>query len=129
MSLPLRILLFIAGIAGAAGVALAAISTHAAGGDVLALAAQFLILHAAAAAGTVALAARGAGAGRALTTIATAALLVGAVLFSGDLAMRALAGTKLLWGTAPYGGSTMIVGWLALAVGGLLSRGSRVEAD
>ncbi|ESR23091.1 DUF423 domain-containing protein [Lutibaculum baratangense] len=129
MPLLSRLLTFLAGIEGAAGVALAAIATHAAGGEVLALGAQFLILHAAGAVATLALAARGTGAARGLMTVAAAAMLLGAALFSGDLAMRALAGTKLLWGTAPYGGSTMIVGWLALGVGGLLGRRGRTGSD
>ena len=41
---------------------------------------------------------------------------LGLALFSGDLAMRALAGQPLFRMAAPLGGSTLILAWLALAV-------------
>lgn len=104
-----RIILALAGLVGASGVVLAAVAAHVPGAAELATAAEFLLLHAAAAVGLVALAARGSGA----TPLAgAAAMLLGAALFSGDLALRQLAHTKLLWGTAPFGGTIMIVGWV-----------------
>ncbi len=120
MTFASRLILCLAGLAGAAGVALAALATHAAGGPMLATGAQFLILQAAGSLGALAVALRSSGAARNLMTIAAAAMLLGAALFSGDLAMRGLAGSKLLWGTAPYGGTTMILGWLAVAVAAFL---------
>ena len=122
MSLAARIILCLAGLAGATGVGLAAMASHVAGGAMLALAAQFLILHAAAALGAVALAERRQGLAAVAVMAASGAMLAGAGLFSGDLALRALKDTKLLWGTAPFGGTVMILGWLALAAGALFGR-------
>lgn len=113
------VLLGLAGLIGAAGVALAAVAAHLAGGAMLATAADFLLFHAA---GGAALTARGPAAGRRGTALLAAASLMifGAVLFAGDLAMRQLAGTTLLWGTAPVGGTLTILGWLAVAAAALL---------
>ena len=110
----LRIVVAVAGLFGAAGVALAAVAAHVAGGSTLSTGAEFLILHAAS---VVALAAWGERSGRlAMPVLACAvAMLAGVALFSGDLALRQLAGTKLLWGTAPFGGTLMIVAWLGIA--------------
>jgi uncharacterized membrane protein YgdD (TMEM256/DUF423 family) len=120
MSIQPRIILALAGLCGAAGVALAAVAAHVAGGDVLATAAQFLILHAAAAVGLVGIGWRAERTSR-LALAAAAALLAGALLFSGDLALRQLAGMKLLFGTAPLGGTVMIVGWILVAAAAVLS--------
>jgi uncharacterized membrane protein YgdD (TMEM256/DUF423 family) len=43
---------------------------------------------------------------------------VGAILFGGDLAMRALAERPLH--TAPFGGSLAILGWVALVAAAFL---------
>ncbi|WP_127088848.1 DUF423 domain-containing protein [Aquabacter cavernae] len=114
-----RLLLLVAGLLGASGVAAAAVSAHMAGGASLATAAQFLMIHAAAVAALAAaglLATRGA----VLLLVGASAMAVGTVLFSGDLALRALMDTKLLWGTAPFGGTLMIAGWIAAGIGGAL---------
>lgn len=116
-----RILLLLAGLLGAAGVAGAAVAAHVAGGSVLETAAYFLILHAAALAGLVTLAlnlARGA----VVLRIGASALALGAILFSGDLASRALLEARLLGGSAPFGGSLMIAGWLVVAGTALVAR-------
>jgi uncharacterized membrane protein YgdD (TMEM256/DUF423 family) len=106
-----------AALLGAAGVALAAASAHAGGGELARTAADFLILHAAA---LLALAA----CARAFsddvflarsTLFAGAALGVGVLLFSADLSARAFAGARLFPLAAPAGGSLLILGWLALA--------------
>lgn len=110
------ILAALACLMGAAGVALAAAAAHGDGG-LARTASQFLIFHATALLGLAAL----------LPQIARErlrhALLVcsfglgcAAILFSGDLASRALAGGRLFPMAAPIGGTGMILFWLALAV-------------
>jgi uncharacterized membrane protein YgdD (TMEM256/DUF423 family) len=110
-------LVIYAGLAGAAGVALAAMGAH--GNDMSALTppAYFLIMHAAAAAAIVALSARASYPG--VFLIAVLILLVGVTMFSGDIAARTLWGTRLFPMAAPTGGTTMIAGWLVLAAAGL----------
>lgn len=115
-----RIVLAFAGLVGAGGVVLAAMAAHVQGATELSTAAQFLLLHAAAAVGLAALAAGGRGG--VVAIVAACAMLLGAVLFSGDLALRQLAHTKLLWGTAPFGGTIMIVGWVLVVVTAVVDR-------
>ena len=102
----------VAALMGAAGVALAALSTHRDGGELGRLASQFLVLHAAALVGVSAHASR---APRALV-IAGAGLALGTLVFAGDLTMRAFAGAPVFPYAAPIGGSLMIASWIALAV-------------
>lgn len=106
-----------AGLAGAAGVGLAAAGAH--GNDLAALtpAAHMLMISAAAVIAIVAVAARAAHATAFL--IAALILLAGASLFSGDIAARAFWGERLFPMAAPTGGSTMIVGWIVLAAAGV----------
>jgi uncharacterized membrane protein YgdD (TMEM256/DUF423 family) len=105
-----------AGLAGAAGVALAAAGAHGPALSALTPAAQFLMMHAAAAVAIAAVATRAAHPGGFL--IAALILLVGVTMFSGDIAARTLWGHRLFPMAAPVGGSTMIVGWLVLASAG-----------
>jgi uncharacterized membrane protein YgdD (TMEM256/DUF423 family) len=105
-----------AGLAGAAGVALAAAGAHGEGYAALAPPAYFLLMHAAAALAIAALLTRAAHPGGFL--LAALVLLVGVTLFSGDIAVRTLLGHRLFPMAAPIGGSTMIVGWLILAGAG-----------
>jgi uncharacterized membrane protein YgdD (TMEM256/DUF423 family) len=79
-------------------------------------AAQFLMIHAAAAVAIAAVAARADHPGGFL--VAALILLVGVTLFSGDIAARTLWGHRLFPMAAPIGGSTMIVGWLVLVAAG-----------
>ncbi len=116
-----RLLLCLAGLMGAAGVSAAAVAAHLSGGAVLQTAAEFLILHAAALIGLAALSAQ-AGQGRILLLVGATAIGLGTLLFSGDLALRALMETKLLWGTAPFGGTLMIAGWLAAGFSAIFTR-------
>ena len=119
---------WIAGVAallGAAGVALAAASAHGGGHPSLSTAATFLILHGGGALALVALS-RGESAPR--TYVASATLMVlGVMLFSGDLTARALIGERLFPFAAPTGGGLLIVSWLvggfAGFVGALARRG------
>jgi len=106
-----------AGLAGAAGVALAAMGAHGEGYAALTPPAYFLLMHAAAALAIAALAARSAHPGAVL--LAALILLVGVSLFSGDIAVRTLLGHRLFPMAAPLGGTTMILGWLVVAAAGL----------
>jgi uncharacterized membrane protein YgdD (TMEM256/DUF423 family) len=111
------VLLIYAGLAGAAGVGLAAAGAH--GNDMASLTspAYFLLMHATAAAAIVALATRAAHPGAFLLTAFV--LLIGVTLFSGDIAVRTLWQVKLFPMAAPAGGVIMIGGWLLLAFAGV----------
>jgi uncharacterized membrane protein YgdD (TMEM256/DUF423 family) len=52
---------------------------------------------------------------RPLAAVALAAWALGAILFSGDICLRALAGHRLFAMAAPTGGTILIAAWLALA--------------
>lgn len=122
MPLATRLLLFLAGLAGAAGVALAAAAAHL-GGAGLETAATFLILHAAALVGVTALAAGAPGTPFArIALIGGVVLFVGLVLFSGDLAARAFLDDRLFPMAAPSGGGLLIAGWLVLAISAAVRR-------
>jgi uncharacterized membrane protein YgdD (TMEM256/DUF423 family) len=106
----------LAALMGAAGVALAALSTHADGGDLGRTASEFLILNAAALVGVAAhIRIADWRTARALL-ISGSALALGTVLFSGDLTARAFAGARLFPMAAPSGGTLMILSWIALAI-------------
>ena len=102
-----------AALMGAAGVALAALAAHRSGGELARTAALFLILHAGALVGVAAHAR--AAPSRALLA-AGFALAAGASLFAADLARSGFSGERLFPFAAPLGGSTMMLGWIALAV-------------
>ncbi len=107
-----------AGLFGAAGVAAAAAAAHIAGDASLHTAADFLLFHAAtllALTTTVSLRPH-----RGLVA-AGSLIAVGTILFSGDLALRVLAGLRLWPMAAPTGGTLLIAGWLAIAVAGPLA--------
>ena len=59
--------------------------------------------------------------------LAGSLLALGAILFGGDIALRALAGIRLFPMAAPAGGMILIAGWLALAAGGLVHLAKRSE--
>ncbi|MDQ0321358.1 uncharacterized membrane protein YgdD (TMEM256/DUF423 family) [Pararhizobium capsulatum DSM 1112] len=110
-----RVLPFIAGMMGAAGVAAAAAASHGADPRLLGGASAMCLAHAPA---LIALAA----AWEKLRLAATSALLLslGTALFAADLTMRHFAGHGLFPMSAPTGGTLMMIGWLTLAVGALL---------
>jgi uncharacterized membrane protein YgdD (TMEM256/DUF423 family) len=114
MKSPADYLALFAALMGAGGVALAAASTHAGGGDLGRTASEFLVLHAAALLG-VAANARSPGPRMTRLIAAGAALALGTLLFAGDLSSRAFAGERLFPFAAPAGGSLMILAWIALA--------------
>ena len=105
----------LAGLYGAAGVALAAAGAHLGGvGGLATTAAYFLLFHAAALVGlsTAAAASR-----RPAPVLAAASILAfGTLLFAGHLALHALRDWVPLPFAAPVGGSLTILGWLIAAV-------------
>ena len=114
-ALPLTIFLVLAGLMGAAGIMLAAAGAHAAPGAGLDSAAYMLLFHAAAMIGAAALIQNGL-VWRGPAFAVLAAWVVGAVLFSGDIALRAFAGHRLFPMAAPSGGIILILGWLGFVV-------------
>ncbi|GGH08871.1 hypothetical protein GCM10007036_04610 [Alsobacter metallidurans] len=115
-----RVLVALAGVGGCAGVALAAASAHI-GGPNLATAAYFLLFHAPALLG-VALAADLTTLPRRPTLAAGALLALGVALFSGALALGALAEWRPVPMAAPTGGFLLMGGWLLLAGNAVFAR-------
>ncbi|MGB6174747.1 MAG: DUF423 domain-containing protein [Methylocella sp.] len=111
-----------AGLTGAGGIILAAAAAHGVPDPRLQTAAHFLLLHAAA---TLALC------GLALAVPqrgiwflgAAGFFLAGSLLFGGDLAARALAGTRLFPMAAPLGGTVLIFGWALVTLAALIGMG------
>ncbi|MGQ7790859.1 DUF423 domain-containing protein [Faunimonas sp. B44] len=114
-SLADRILLAAAALCGGTGVAFGAAASHLTGGGNLAIASEFLLVHAAAVLALGALPGR-AGAIR----LAQAMLIVGVVVFAGTLALGGLLDVRFSPSPAPWGGTLMILGWLAAAAAVLL---------
>ncbi|WMT86029.1 DUF423 domain-containing protein [Pelagibacterium sp. 26DY04] len=112
-----RIAIVIAGLLGASGVAAAAASSHA-GAALLGPYALIALTHAPA---ILALALAPL---PRLFDFSLAALLIGAVVFCGDLAARHFLGASPLPLLAPIGGLALIAGWLLVIVAGLFSRRS-----
>jgi uncharacterized membrane protein YgdD (TMEM256/DUF423 family) len=112
MAMP--ILIALAGLMGASGVVLAAAGAHVAPGSGLDGAAYMLLFHAAAVLGGAALMQQGV-LWRPVAIVVLAAWVLGAVLFSGDIALRAFTGHRLFAFAAPSGGFILIAAWLALA--------------
>lgn len=54
-----------------------------------------------------------------LAALARGAFLVGIILFSGSLYIRALGGPKWMGMIAPLGGLGLMIGWVSLIIGGL----------
>jgi uncharacterized membrane protein YgdD (TMEM256/DUF423 family) len=103
-----RILVLAGGLCGAAGVALSAAAAHL-GGAFVGTAASFLLMHA-----PVFLATGLLGTNRTLR-IGSLILLVGLLLFCGDLLARDFLGSRLFPLSAPIGGTLLIAGWLVIA--------------
>lgn len=109
-----RLLTLVAGLAGAAGVALAAAGAHLAPGETLSAAALMLLVHASAFLALAQTRLRRPG------MAAAASMIAGLALFAGDMALRAFLGVRLFPGAAPAGGLLMIAGWIGLALAALL---------
>jgi uncharacterized membrane protein YgdD (TMEM256/DUF423 family) len=108
------VLIILAGLMGSGGITLAAAGAHATTGSGLDGAGYMLLFHAAALLGGAALLQHGV-LWRPLILLALAGWVLGAALFSGDLALRAFAGHRLFPMAAPTGGIILIAAWLALA--------------
>jgi uncharacterized membrane protein YgdD (TMEM256/DUF423 family) len=106
-------------LAGLAGVALSAMAAHAPGGANLDTAARFLLVHAPVLLVVAALA-RIEGVSPGLGRLAGWLIVLGLVLFCGDLVMRALRGAALFPMAAPIGGFVLMGGWAMLALAALL---------
>ena len=116
-----RILIILAGIMGADGVILAALSAHEADAARLGTASSMLLFHATAALAAVALAERKVIDGR-IGLAAAFGFVVAAALFAGDLTLRQFAGHSLFPFAAPTGGTLLIASWLTLAVAAVWPR-------
>ena len=103
----------LAGLFGAAGVALAAAGAHRSGNPIVTTAAYFLLFHASSLMALCALARASLDRG---LLVAGSLIALGTILFSGDLALRGLAGITLVHMAAPTGGTVMILGWIVAAV-------------
>jgi uncharacterized membrane protein YgdD (TMEM256/DUF423 family) len=120
----LMILIAISGLMGAAGITLAAAGAHAAANAGLESAAYMLLFHAAALLGGTALAQQGL-VWRPLMFIVLVAWVVGAALFSGDIALRAFAGHRLFAFAAPAGGIILIAAWVGVAAAAIVAISQR----
>jgi len=116
-----RILVILAGIMGADGVILAALSAHEADAARLGAASSMLLFHATAALGVVTLAERGIVHGK-IGVAAAFGFVAAAALFAGDLTLRQFAGHSLFPMAAPTGGTLLIMSWLTLALAGAWPR-------
>jgi uncharacterized membrane protein YgdD (TMEM256/DUF423 family) len=115
------ILVALAGLMGAAGVVLLAAGAHGPhAGAGLDSAGQMLLLHAAAVIAAAAALHQGL-LFRPLALVAIIGLVVGAMLFSGDIAMRAFVGHRLFPMAAPAGGIVMIGSWVVLTVAAVVT--------
>jgi MYXO-CTERM domain-containing protein len=108
-------------LAGFLGVMLSAVARHTPGTMYLETAAQFLLFHGAALVGLAALLANGV-VERRLGAVAGWGLVLGLVLFCGDLASRDFFARPLFAMAAPIGGTVMMVGWILLGAAGLWRR-------
>jgi uncharacterized membrane protein YgdD (TMEM256/DUF423 family) len=109
----LRSLIVVAGLMGAAGVALAAMAAHQADAARLGPASSMLLFHAPAVLAAILLCERGL-IGRVPGLLAAFGFASGATLFGGDLVLRHFAGHGLFPMAAPTGGTLLIASWLAL---------------
>jgi len=109
----LPLLIAFAGAMGAGGILLAAAGAHAAPNAGLQAAAYMLLFHAAAILGGAALTQQGM-LWRPVMLIVLVAWAGGAMLFSGDVAVRAFSGHRLFPMAAPAGGILLTAAWIAL---------------
>lgn len=116
-----RIIVFAAGLMGAAGVILAAVAAHKTGGTLLLSASSMLLFHAPAALLAVLLADRQIIRPR-LGFAAAGGFVASATLFSTDLTVLQFLGHRLFPMAAPSGGTLMILSWLLLAIAAIRPR-------
>jgi uncharacterized membrane protein YgdD (TMEM256/DUF423 family) len=101
-----RLLSLVAGLLGAGGIAAAAVAAHGGYGENLRTASEFALVH------SVLAVAMLRGLPSRWSTASAGVVLLGAILFCGDLALRALAGRGLFPMAAPAGGFVLMAGWL-----------------
>jgi uncharacterized membrane protein YgdD (TMEM256/DUF423 family) len=118
VTLGTRLLIVLAGLSGALGVALSAAAAHITGGQ-LTTAAQFLLFHAPSLLALAALISAGA-IHPTLAQVAGYVLILGLALFCGDLSRRAFADLPLFPRAAPTGGILLMLGWILVAASALL---------
>ena len=112
-----RLALLLSGLIGALGVIFSAMAAHGDDPRLLAAAAAACMAQA------PALLALSIGFDKIRTaSIATLLIGLGCLLFAGDLLFRTRYGHGLFPMSAPTGGTMMILGWLAVAVGALLRK-------
>ena len=114
-----RALVALACLAGLLGVALSAAAAHIPGADSLKTAAQFLLFHAPAILALTGLGVLGL-AQPALARGAAGLLVLGLLLFCGDLSVRTWLQQPLFPMAAPIGGFALMGGWLLGAIGALI---------
>ncbi|WP_210485252.1 DUF423 domain-containing protein [Microvirga antarctica] len=119
MSLPERMLLALGALSGLLGVALSAAAAHVTGSGSLQIAAQFLLFHAPVLLAMAALVAGGFVHPK-IGRLAGYVLVVGLILFCGDLSRRALSGEALAPMAAPTGGVLLMLGWILIAAAGFV---------
>lgn len=116
-----KILIALAGLMGAAGVALWSAAAHIAPGSHLDTASYMLLFHASAVV-AVTLAMQGGLLRSGLAQFAAQGFVLGAILFAADLACRALYGTPFLFRmAAPTGGGIVIASWILLSLSALFA--------
>lgn len=111
----MRLVTVLAGVMGAAGVALAAMAAHMPDAARLASASSMLLFHACAAP-LAALLAQGGVTRRRAGLAAAFGLVAGASLFAGELSLRQFMGASLFPMVAPAGGTLTLASWLLVAV-------------
>jgi uncharacterized membrane protein YgdD (TMEM256/DUF423 family) len=109
----------LAALTGAAGVMEAAYAAHGSTDPLIQTSSNFLLFHAAAAIGIAGFV-RSTPHKLKLMAAAGFVLLLGTILFCGDLFLRAMTHARLFPFAAPIGGTSMIAGWLGAALAGLL---------
>ncbi|MGD9804739.1 MAG: DUF423 domain-containing protein [Hyphomicrobiaceae bacterium] len=119
----MSVALMLAGLMGAASVVLAAVAAHGAPGTGLDGGSHMLLFHALAVLATGSLM-ESTRLWQVAAGLAIVGWLVGATLFSGDIAMRAFIGHRLFPMAAPTGGTILIISWLVFAVAAAVGRRS-----
>jgi uncharacterized membrane protein YgdD (TMEM256/DUF423 family) len=122
-------LILAGGLIGFAAVGAAASARHLTSNnpatlELIDLASRYMLVHAAALIGTAILTAQG-GRGSAMAAISGGFFILGSILFGGGLILWALTQIKLFDIAIPFGGTGFMLGWLALAISGVLRIGRR----
>lgn len=111
------LIVFVSGLMGLSGVALAAAASHGGDAHFLGNASTMCLAHA-----PVLLALYVAHGMFRTATLSALILGLGTIIFAGDLVARHYLGDRLFPFAAPVGGTLMMLGWLLVAAGALLGR-------